>query len=190
MCWSANGSLATWAVAMTLAGATYGYEPKVWLFMFVFSQMQLVEYFLWKNLNVPSQNALWSKIALAVVILEAAAAIYMIENVPLRNKIFVGYALYISLLLSTYPFDWRTTIGGNGHLSWQWAPSLTVLVPFYLCFFGSMWISGHYATLTGGIITAALSIYYYGKYGSASSMWCWISILAFIILFFKSIISN
>jgi hypothetical protein len=186
MCWSANGSLSTWAVAMVLAAGSYGYEPKIWLFMVVFAQMQLVEYFLWKNLKVPSQNALWSKVAAAVVLLEAAAAIYMIENVPLRNKIFTGYALYVVILLATYPFDWRTTIGGNGHLSWQWAPSLTALIPFYLCFFGSMWIAGNYVTLAGGILTAALSIHYYGKYGSASSMWCWISIFGLFVLFLKS----
>jgi hypothetical protein len=182
MCWSANGSLATWAAAMVLAGATYGYNPKIWLFAFVFTQMQLVEYFLWKNLEVPRLNALWSQVGLLLILLEPVAAIYMIEDIALRNKMFVAYAIYVAALLKTQKFDFTTTVGENGHLKWDWLPSLPVMIPWFVFFLAPLLISGNYGTLSFGVATLLTSAYFYKKYDAMTSMWCWIAVSSWIFI--------
>jgi hypothetical protein len=182
MCWSANGSLATWAAGMTLAGATYGYEPKLWLFMVLFTQMQLVEYFLWKNLKVPRLNVLGSRAAALVIFLEPVAAIYMIKDDALRNKMLAGYAVYVAALFMTQRFDFHTTVGGNGHLKWKWLPHHILLIPWFIFFTSPFLISGYYKTFVIMTATLLMSIYFFSKYGTASSMWCWVAVMTWIIL--------
>jgi hypothetical protein len=186
MCWSANSSLATWAAAMTLAGATYGYDPKLWIFACVFTQMQLIEYFLWKNLHVPRLNTSWSQAGLLVILLEPVAAIYMIENIELRNKMLMGYAVYVAALLTTQKFDFRTVVGGNGHLEWKWVPSYTLLVPWIIFFASPLLIAGYYKSFAVAITTLLMSIFFYRKYGTVSSMWCWIAVFSWILIFINS----
>ena len=186
MCWSANGSLATWAAAMSLAGATYGYDPKLWIFMILFTQVQLVEYFLWKNLDVPRLNTLGSKAAALIILLEPVAAIYMIENVELRTKMLAGYAIYVTALLTTQKLDFHTTVGGNGHLEWKWVPSYTLLVPWVVFFASPLLIAGYYKSFAVAMITLFMSIYFYRKYGTVSSMWCWIAVSTWLLFFMNS----
>lgn len=183
MCWSADGSLATWAAAMTLAGITHGYDPKLWVFAAIFTHMQLVEYFLWKNLQVPRLNTFWSQIGFLIVLIEPVAAIYLIENESLRNKLLVGYAMYVAVLLSTQKFDFRTVVGGNGHLEWKWIPSLFKLIPWFVFFLAPIWIAGYHEIFIGACLTLLASIYFYGKYGTFSTMWCWIAVSIWVYFF-------
>ena len=187
MCWSANGSLATWAAAMALAGGSYGYDPKLWAFMVVYTQIQLVEYFLWKNIKTPRLNALGSKAAALILIIEPIAAIYLIKDVALRNKMLAGYALYIASLLATQSFDWRTTVGGNGHLRWEWLPSWGLIVPWILFLVVPFLISGYYKSFAVAIVTLLISIYFFSKYGTVSSMWCWTAIIGLFFMFLNAL---
>lgn len=186
MCWSANGSLATWAAGMMLAGATYGYEPKIWLFAFVFTQLQLIEYFLWKNLKVPRLNTLWSQAGMLVVLLEPIAAMYLIDDAAIRNKMLAGYAVYIAAMLMTQKFDFTTVVGGNGHLKWNWAPNMIVSIPWFIFFIAPLWISGNYVILALAAVTLAMSTYFYMQYGTISTMWCWIAVSAWLVMLAKS----
>jgi hypothetical protein len=158
--------------------------------MVVFAQMQLVEYFLWKNIKVPRLNALGSQAAALVVLLEPIAAIYMIENLDLRNKMLIAYSIYAALLLVTQSFDWRTTVGGNGHLKWEWLPHPIVMAPWFIFFLAPLWIAGHRIVLMAAVATLALSTYYYSKYGTISSMWCWIAVSGLLFLFITSLIQR
>ena len=186
MCWSANGSLATWALGMALAGATCGYDPKIWLFAFVFTQMQLIEYFLWKNLKVPRLNTLWSQAGMLVILLEPVAAIYMIKDVALRNKMFAAYAVYVAALLMTQKFDFTTVVGGNGHLEWKWIPSFAAMIPWIVFFLAPLWISGNHVSFVAGVATLLMSTYFYMQYGTISSMWCWVAVFLWLIILAKS----
>lgn len=171
---------------MALAGATRGYDPKLWVLMVVFTQIQLVEYFLWKNLKVPRLNALGSKAAALVILLEPIAAIYMINNVALRNKLLLVYAVYVAALFMTQTFDFRTTIGGNGHLRWQWMPSWILVIPWIVFLIAPFLITGRYKGFALAIVTLLTSVYFYRNYGTVSSMWCWIAISGWIFMFINS----
>lgn len=186
MCWSANGSLATWAVAMALAAATKEKtDPKLWLLLLVFTQMQLVEYFLWKNLKVPRLNVLGSQAAMFVILLEPIAAMYMIEDTELRNKMLIAYGVWVAFFLSRR-FDFRTTVGGNGHLKWNWLPALMVWAPWFFFFLPPLWISGHHMAFTAALGALVMSSYFFGKYGTFSSMWCWIAVFSWVGVFIQS----
>lgn len=188
MCWSANGSLATWAAAMTLAlSANKQYDPALWAFMVIFTQIQLVEYFLWKNLKVPRLNALWSKVGLFVLALEPIAAIYMIKNKQLRVKFLVAYGLYLTTLLFTSKFNFSTSVGKNGHLQWNWANPFLKTIPWILFLIVPVCISGNYLSFLFASVTLMISLYFYMKYNTAGTMWCWIAVFGWIFYYFTSV---
>lgn len=188
MCWSANGSLATWVAGMTLALASNKqYDPVLWAFMVIFTQIQLVEYFLWKNLKVPRLNSLSSKAGLFVILLEPIAAIYMIKNKNLRNNFLITYGLYITGVLLTHRFDFSTKVGINGHLEWNWLIPFWKALPWFVFLLAPMWIGGeNNGTFLFSIITLLMTLYFYFRYKTAGTMWCWIAVFAWIFYFFKS----
>jgi hypothetical protein len=187
MCWSANGSLGTWAAAMALAAASQQtHDPKLWIFMVLFTQMQLVEYYLWKNLNVPRLNALGSKAAMLIILLEPIAAIYLMDNTPLRTKLFIGYATWVVWFLTSQTFDFRTIVGGNGHLKWNWLPLNASMIPWFVFFFVPLWLSGYRGAFAAGLFTLLMSFYFYEKYGTTSSMWCWVAVFTWILFYLNS----
>ena len=52
MCWNADVSIKTWLFAITIfiIGFMYGFPLRKLIFILIFSNIQLIEYFLWKNL--------------------------------------------------------------------------------------------------------------------------------------------
>ena len=188
MCWSANGSLATWIAGMSIALASNRqYDPALWNFMVLFTQIQLIEYFLWKDLRVPKLNAIWSKVGLTVILLEPLAAILLIKNANLRQKAILAYGVWIAAVLLTQKFDFTTVVGGNGHLKWNWLiPSFWWAVPWFIFLFGAIWVSGNPRVFWFAVATWLISSYFYLRYKTIASMWCWIAISMWLIYFIAS----
>lgn len=187
MCWSAEASLSTYLAAMTMAAITRGTTEKIWWLMFTFSQMQLAEFFMWRDMPNNQFGSMLGALSLA---LQPVASIYMIENIQLRNTLWGLYALILSTVLMRNPV-FRAEVGGNGHLKWLFIDGLTspgailwlvfLLAPFV--------ISKSYKSLAFGLVTLAASIYFYEKYGTAGTMWCWIVVLAWLFLLLKHLTS-
>lgn len=154
--------------------------------MVVFTQMQLVEYYLWKNLNVPRLNALGSKAGMLVVMLEPIAAIYLMDDTPLRTKLFIGYAVWLVWFLTSQTIDFRTIVGGNGHLKWKWLPLGVPMIPWFFFFLAPLWLSGHYGAFMAALVTLLMSGYFFRQYGTTSSMWCWVAVLTWIVFYMQS----
>lgn len=187
MCWSAEGSLTTYAFAMTLA-LIHHYKktlhPTLLLFMIVFAQMQLVEYFLWKNLTVPNANQLWSSVGLSLIVIQPFITAMLLPD-DMRNKAWMitlaGTALYFLMK----KVDLSTTVGGNGHLKWNWIPSLASpwIIGWLVMLLAPLWITGRRLSVFFGLITYFMSAYFNNKYGTAGSYWCWIVISTFLFAF-------
>jgi len=187
MCWSASGSLGTWVAGMTLAVASgRQYDPALWTFMVLFTQMQLIEYFLWRDLKVPRLNAIWSKAGLFVILLEPVAAIYLIKDVKLRRNMLMAYGAYIATLLLTKKFDFRTVVGGNGHLEWKWLVPGWSSIPWFVFFLAPILISKRYGVFAYSLGILLVSVYYYSRYNTISSMWCWLAVFGWLYYFWKS----
>jgi hypothetical protein len=191
MCWSANGSLQTYAVAMALAAVHYSkgrMNPVILLLLFLFAQIQLVEYFLWKNLTVSSMNQLWSGIGVSVLILQPVVSAMLLPD-DMRNKAWLIMLSGTVLYFLTHKVNLSTQIGGNGHLKWNWIPSLASpwAIAWLVMLLGPMWISGHRSAFMFGLFTYLFSAYFNDKYGTAGSYWCWISVSVFILAFFNDV---
>lgn len=145
----------------------------LWLYLHKFNWLNT---FLWKNLKVPRLNSLSSKAGLFVILLEPIAAIYMIKNKNLRNNFLITYGLYITGVLLTHRFDFSTKVGLNGHLQWNWIIPFWSL-PWFVFLLAPMWIGGqNNGTFLFASITLLMTLYFYFRYKTAGTMWCWIAV--------------
>jgi hypothetical protein len=99
-------------------------NPIIYLFLFVVASMQLIEYFLWKNLNNKTLNMLLSNISSFIIFIQPLIIMTMIPTLNIKYAIMFIYTLFITIYLRYRllynPINFYTVIGKNGHLSWEW----------------------------------------------------------------------
>ena len=147
--------------------------------------MQLVEYFLWKNIDNPPQRQLWSKIGAAIILAQPLFLMNLIPDQNLKLKLMTGYTVVVvgSWVASKKAMD--TRVGENGHLIWDWFPKPQIwAVVWVVSWFLPLLLSGSWGFLA--LCTAAFipSIYYYMEYATWGTMWCWFAIVAWVLYFF------
>lgn len=189
MCYSATTSLQTYAMAMVgfLLGWVYGFSrPALW-FAFLFSQMQLVEYFLWKNLKDPTLNRLFSALGLFVIFLEPIFALRL--SGPNLSWIMAYLVLIGASYFLSPPFDLSTQIGKDGHLHWNFLqPIESPMAWVWIAFFAY----GIFRTYNRWGYLFALVTLLYAFYRTAlqrtwSSYWCfvvnlfWLYVIAWVL---------
>jgi len=175
MCWSAEASLNTFIFATfgLIFGLINNYNLKLLLFIYCFSAMQFVEYNLWNNLSTKDVNEFWSKIGYALILLEPYFAINIMSDTILRNTLFALYTLFISL--TNHHRDFKTTVGKNGHLSWNWLEFPYTFWVIWLSFLVTpLLLEKQYLLSMFGSLTFVGSYYFYAKDKTFGSMWCWI----------------
>jgi hypothetical protein len=184
MCWNAEVSINTFvfAVLSFIIGYSYGFPIRKLVFMLVFSCIQLVEYFLWKNLNNSFMNSLFSKIGFFVILLETLFSLNLIQNDIIRKKLIYFY-LFITFVFLTFNykyFNFSTSVGTKGFLNWHWLKSFnTSFILFFtawtLLFFIGLFLSGDYVMFAFGIFTFAYSWFNRKKNDTFGTHWCSIS---------------
>ena len=124
MCWNPEISLSTFVFG--IAAIIIGYINKEhdikWaLFYTTIVSMQLIEFFIWKNLGSKHINKILSIIAFVLIMIQPIAAGMLIEN---KSYMMIYYILYVLWLVvyitSSSPIKWITQKAKNGHLSWLW----------------------------------------------------------------------
>jgi len=143
--------------------------------------MQLIEYFIWKNINNAFYNSLYSKFAVLLLIFQPIASLMMLHNANLRGIMLVFYML-IAVPFCIYQFATKyvnTTVSTMGHLKWNFLTGLTSYEPFYIIiwlffFMFSLFYNKNYQGFIFGFLTLLITLYTYAKDGSFGSMWCWI----------------
>ena len=201
MCWNADISINTFifgvfALAFIYITNTYSKyktktfdNPLVYLFMFEVASIQLIEYFLWRNLKNKIWNEFLSKVASFVITAQIITLILMVNPLSYRYSMLAVYAiltpLYFYYKEKYDPIIFSTTIGENGHLAWNWLGNkqygiifLFIGLFFYifpLFFIDNIFLSR--AVLT----TLALSLFFY-RGRTIGTMWCWIG--NFTLLYF------
>ena len=92
--------------------------------MLAVAGIQLIEFFLWKNLKNDAINELCSKIASFFIILQQIFLMLMIPNSIIRYGMLAFYSFLIVVYFEYSriynPIRFHTSIGKNGHLSWEW----------------------------------------------------------------------
>lgn len=163
-----------------------------WIYVFFTSiiLMQLIEFFIWRNINNKYYNNLFSIFAVVLLIVQPIASIMIIQTSFIRNILLFIY-LVLAIPFSMYQFSRQkiySSIGKNGHLDWHFfvVKPLFLLIWFFFLFF-SLIYEKIWTLIIFGIISVIICFIKYDK--DAGSVWCWVinSImfyyLAYLVLF-------
>lgn len=196
MCWNSDVSLNTFIFSITVLLFVYynnnytKYKIKdfssfwVYLLFASFISMQLLEFFLWKNLNNNKLNTIFTYFAIILILLQPFCSIMMIKDSILKQNMLFYYFILICILLCFYlivKIKIKTSIADNGHLNWDWLPRFDK--HFIFCIIWSFWffflfyplfLTNKKLFLIFGF-TLILSMYTFLKHNTYQSMWCWIS---------------
>jgi hypothetical protein len=164
----------------------------VYLFFLSFMSMQLIEFFIWRNINDKSLNKLFSILGFLLIAVQPIFSLMMLKNEILKTKLLVIYSIFASLLIGykITNFDINSAISKNGHLKWNWAH----FIKYESIILHSLWllfliyapiVNKHYTIMFYVIILYIISMYSFYKDGSDGSLWCWLINTIMIYYAFK-----
>jgi len=191
MCWNQYISLNTFIFSffvMLLIVFNNIYSPYkikefdniyICLFLMSFFTMQLIEFFIWRNLNNPYLNKVFSIIGTLLLLLQPVASLTLLNNANLRLKMLLIYCIpaFSYFIYELNKKDFKTEVSKTGHLKWDWINLdgyKIILFIFWLFFlFFSLAINKHYLGLLYTILLLIITLYFYTKSGTFGSLWCW-----------------
>jgi len=168
-------------------------NPLVYLLLLTVGSMQLIEFFLWKNLKNKKINEILSIISSFLVVLHMYILMIMIPNSTIRYNILLLYTLFLIIYFiykQIYnPILYYTSIGKNGHLSWEWFnykgyENIWIMI-FLLFYIIPLFLIKNHILSFFAITTMLISFFFYFKYNTFGTMWCW----SFNLLFLYCIIN-
>jgi 4-amino-4-deoxy-L-arabinose transferase-like glycosyltransferase len=188
MCWNAEVSLNTFIFSsFVLVLIIYNnqftkykiHELNKWMYLFFasFIFMQLIEFFIWKNINNPYYNQVFSTIAVILLLMQPIASMMLLPNGNLRNLLLISYLL-IATPYSIYNFMHKrmhSIVSPNGHLNWMFFHVNAIVWFVWLFFFLFSFI---YQRKLLGFIFACVTLFItylnYKNENTVGSMWCWV----------------
>ena len=143
--------------------------------------MQLIEYFIWKNINNSYYNSFYSILAVILIIFQPIASLMLLHNATFRWRMIALYILII-LPFCIYRFATKrvnTTVSAMGHLNWNFLTYSTSYEIYYFIiwlffFLFSLFYNKDYHGVIFGLVMLLIILYTYAKDGTFGSMWCWI----------------
>lgn len=187
MCWNEHVSLNTFLFSfgvLLLVMYNNAYTPykipsctgTMYLFLASFIFMQLIEFFIWRNLH-NSYNHLFSLMALLLIAVQPLISLSMLPEATLRTVLMVAYvALVGGHIFSNLNRNIHSEVSKSGHLQWWFLKTPDAVSMVWLFFFlfsfvyNKMWWGVVFAILTIGF-----SMYTYAKDKTISTMWCWMA---------------
>jgi len=193
MCWNENVSLNTFlfssfVLLLIIYNNTYTqYKVKEfddkWKYIFFasFICMQLIEFFIWRNIYNKYYNNIFSISAILLLIIQPIFSLMIItSNIQLRN-LMMSFYLLLAIPFSIYSFSTThvySTVSKNGHLQWNFFhfPSMDWIIWFIWLFFFlfSFVYEQKWIGISFGLITLLISYINYKNDNSMASMWCWL----------------
>ena len=191
MCWNQYISLNTFVFSIfVLLLIVYNnkYSPYklnelnsiyAYFFLMSFITMQLIEFFLWRNLNNKDLNKLFSILGALLLLLQPVASLTLLKDIDLRNKML---SLYVIPAFSYFIYEFNnkeflTVISKTGHLKWYWVDlsgnKQILLIAWLFFLFFSIFYNKYYLALAYTVVLLIISLYSYQKDGSFGSLWCW-----------------
>ena len=192
MCWNKEVSLNTFLFSsfvflLILYNNRYTFYKipefnKFWMcaFMAIVILMQLVEYFIWININNVFYNKLFTFCAMIIVFFQPITTIMNITNAKLKQFLLISYVcLMIPFGLMNYNQNVYSTISPNKHLQWNIMNHDNVFakivgLAWFFFFLFPLFHEGHELGFLFGILTLLVISYNYMKDDSIESVWCWV----------------
>ena len=188
MCWNEDISLNTFlfssfVLLLILYNNTYTqykikYFDNVWVYLFFISfiSMQLIEFFIWRNIDNKFYNHIFSTMAAMLIFIQPVVSLMLLPNISLRNILLSAY-LVLFIPYFTYKYitnNVKSQVSNKGHLVWLFFDTNMLLFFGWLFFFLFSFIyTQDFYGLLFGMILFAVSYYNYYKDKTIGSMWCW-----------------
>jgi hypothetical protein len=142
--------------------------------------MQLIEFFIWRNIDDAKLNNLFSILGALLLIIQPIASLLMLEDNSLKYTLITLYSIvaFPFFIYQNYYHKMTTVVSKYGHLLWKWNNQLTgynkiiYLLWFVLLYF-SLIVNKSYIGLIYVTILLAITYYSFLQDGSAGSLWCW-----------------
>ena len=189
MCWNESVSLNTFLfssfVLLLIVYNNYYTKYKiselnnVWIYLFFasFIFMQLIEFFIWRNINNKFYNNLFSIMAIMLLSIQPIASIMLISNIQIRNILLISY-LFFAIPYSIYKLSTKhihSVVGKSGHLQWQFYDNTFIASAVWFFFFLFSFV---YERMWGGLIFGLMLLFIsyinYANDDTMWSMWCWV----------------
>ena len=141
--------------------------------------MQLIEFFIWRNINNKFYNNIFSISATLLLIIQPICSIMILTNtnIQLRNILLLSYLL-LTIPYSIYKFSTKrmySSISKTGHLKWNFFSSSPIIWIIWLFFFLFSFVYEKYwFGFFFGLITLIITVINYKNDNTIGSMWCWI----------------
>lgn len=193
MCWNKEVSLNTFLFSsfiflLILYNNKYTFYKipefdRFWLriFMAIVILIQLVEYFIWTNIDNIFYNKLFTNIALLIIFCQPITTIMNIDNDKIKKILFISYlVLMIPFIILNYNKNIYSTISQNKHLNWnlinhhenKFTKIIGLAWTFFFLF--PLFYQKHQFGFLFGILTLLIISYNYINDYTIESMWCWI----------------
>jgi len=213
MCWNAEVSLNTFlfsSFVMLLIIYNNNYTQYkiqfikgvnnlwVYVFMFSFIFIQLIEFFIWKNISNPPLNSLFTFMAQCLLLLQPVASSMLL---PYQTRMyFIVPYLIIAIPIFMYRYNTKkfsSVVTPLNHLHWNMllydSEKMVSLIWGFFFLFPLLYAGNQFGFMFG-FITLMIIVYNYYKDKSVGSMWCWVvntvmiyyaAYLLFYLPFFK-----
>ena len=192
MCWNAEVSLNTFIfgmISMIIVIIFNKISYKIILFTLTLTLIQLLEYYTWKNID--NIDIIYNLSIIGYLIISIQLIILNYAFLNNKDKL-VALIILIILLIYIFIYNYQNNkfnmeIGENKHLIWNWIdipiPILIIIMVFYIY----PAITYNYISFVTMLIILLPSLYYYYKYKTWGTMWCYYSNIIWIILILISI---
>ena len=213
MCWNEEISLNTFVFSSFMLGliiynnAYTQYKivefNNIWTYMFFvsFILMQLIEFFIWRNINNPIYNTFFTTMATLLLLVQPIATNMLITNKSVQRTMLFVYLICV-IPFATYKFMTKkinSTVSTMGHLQWNMLLDnkkkdrfLIIIWLFFFLF--PLFYQRQFFGFLFGLITLLVITYNYYKDNTIGSMWGWVvnlimlyyaAYLLFYLPFFK-----
>ena len=190
MCWNSEVSLNTFLFSFSVLILIYinrngkyklehFHSKYVYLYFFSIIIMQLLEFFLWKNIDKKKMNRLLSIIGLIIILSQPFFSILALEdNNKNKNKYLLFYLFFVLyiILFEFKKINFNTSVK-NGHLQWNWLSPNIISFIIYLYF---LLISVRKFNKFSVILLLLISLYNYYNDKTWGSMWCFWANIVFL----------
>jgi len=199
MCWNESVSLNTFLFSgfvillITYNNAFTKYKIQVLnnIFFLFFSisviSIQLVEFFIWRNINNAYYNHLFSIVEGSLIFIQPIFTIMIISKEKIKNILLLLY-LFFAILYSIYTLytkNIKTVISEKDHLKWNFISNNKIWIIWLFFFLFSFFYEKHFTGVILALLLLCIVFYNYVNDNSFPSMWCWISNLFAIIFVFQ-----
>ena len=152
----------------------------VYLFFLSFISIQLIEFFIWRNINDKSLNQFFSIAGMLLVTVQPIISLMMLKDETIKYILIIVYTVFSTLFVSykIINHDIISTISKHCHLRWNWFHFSTydyiILYGLWVTFFiYAPIVNKHYRIMFYALLLFAISMYSFYKDDSAGSLWCW-----------------